>query len=80
MKIADEVKVSLVTAACILVLAIISKGFSLQLDFISQYAPSWTFVVYIITRDQAKKCSHETLYWSVAIVAVTAAVLALYSF
>jgi len=81
MKIADEMKVALVTAACILGVAIISKNvLNVQLDFISQYAPSWTFIVYIITRGQAKKCKHETLYWSIAIVAVTAMVLALYSF
>ncbi len=79
MKIADEIKVSLVTAACILIVAIVSKNvLNVQLDFVSQYAPSWMFIVYIITRGQAKKCKHEALYWSIAIVAVTAAVLALY--
>ena len=79
MKIANEVKVSLVTAACILAIAVISKNvLGVQLDFVSQYAPSWMFIVYIITRGQAKESDHETLYWSIAIVAVTAAVLALY--
>jgi hypothetical protein len=79
MKISDEIKVALVTAACIIIMAVISKSLSLQLDFVSQYAPSWTFIIYIITREQAK-CKHDTLYWSIAIVAVTAMVLALYSF
>ena len=81
MKIADEIKVSLVTAACILGLAIISKNvLSVQLDFLSQYALSWMFIVYILTSQQSKKIKHNALYWSVAIVAVTAMVLALYSF
>ena len=81
MRIADEIKVALVTAACILGMAIITKNvLNVQLDFISQYAPSWVFIVYIITRGQAKKYSHEALYWSIAIMAVTIAVLALYSF
>jgi len=81
MKIADEIKVSLVTAACIMAMAVISKNvLSLQLDFISKYAPSWMFIVYILTSQQTKSVKHNALYWSIAIVAVTAMVLALYSF
>jgi hypothetical protein len=81
MKIADEIKVSLVTAVCILILAIVSKNvLNIQLDFISQYGPSWMFIIYIITRGQKQKCRHETFYWSLAIIAVTALVLILYSF
>jgi Mn2+/Fe2+ NRAMP family transporter len=81
MKIADEIKVALVTAACILAVAVISKNvLNVQLDFISHYAPSWMFIVYILTSQQSKKIKHNALYWSIAIVVVTAAVLALYSF
>ena len=81
MKISDEVKVALVTAACILALAVIPKNvLNVQLDFISQYAPSWMFIVYILTSQQSRKIKHNALYWSVAIAAVTAMVLALYSF
>ncbi len=81
MKLPAEIKVSIVTAACILALAVITKNvLDVQLDFISQYAPSWMFIVYIITRGQEKKFRHEALYWSAAIIAVTAAVLVLYSF
>ena len=79
MKIADEIKVSLVTAACIMAMAVVTKNvLNVQLDFVSQYAPSWMFIVYILTSQQSKKIKHNALYWSVAIVAVTAMVLALY--
>jgi len=83
MKLADEIKVSLVTVGCILALAIISKNIlNVQLDFISQYGPSLMFITYIITRDQTKKSKKcgSALYWSLAIIAVTAAILVLYSF
>jgi len=82
MKLSDEVKVSLVTAFCILALAIVSKNIlNVQLDFISQYGPSWMFIAYIITKGEDKKskicCS--TLFWSLAIIIVTAAILLLYA-
>ena len=49
MKLSDEVKVSLVTAVCILALAIVSKNIlNVQLDFISLYGPVMVFIVYII--------------------------------
>ena len=40
MKLANEIKISLVTVVCILALAVISKNIlHVQMDFISQYAP-----------------------------------------
>lgn len=83
MKLADEVKVSLVTAACILALAIVSKNvLHVQLDIISIYGPVWIYIAYVSTRGSAKKSKwrDSTLYWSLLIVAVTAAILALYAF
>jgi len=55
-KLSDEVKVSLVTAVCILARGVISKDvLNIQLDFISQYGPVWMFMVYIITRGENQK-------------------------
>ena len=72
----DEVKVSLVTAVCILALAIISKNvLNVQLDFITQYGPVWVYIAYISTKDKTKKSK----YWSLAIILVTLAILALYA-
>ena len=60
----DEVKVSLVTAVCILALAVIPKYvLKVQLDFITQYGPVWVYIAYIITKDKDKKSK----YWSLAI-------------
>ena len=81
-KLSGEVKVSLVTAACILALAIISKNvIHVQLDFISQYGPVWMFIVYIITRERAKesKVCGSTLFWSLAIALITVLVLIVYA-
>ena len=82
MKLTDEVKVSLVTAACILALAVISKNvIHAELDFISQYAPLWMFIIYLITRQRAEKSrsGRNTLLWSLAIVLITALVLVVYA-
>ena len=79
MKIADEIKVALVTAACIIAMAIQKNVLNLQLDFVSQYVPTLMFIAYILTSRQAKKVKHSAVYWSAAIVAVTAAILVIYS-
>ena len=75
MHLADEVKLSLVTAACLLALAIVSKNIlNVQLDFISQYGPLWIFIFYIISRSRA---SVSVLTWSSLIIFVTVAILIL---
>ncbi|KXA94866.1 hypothetical protein AKJ36_02100 [candidate division MSBL1 archaeon SCGC-AAA259I07] len=80
MEISDEVKVSLVTAVCVLALAIISKNIlQVELDFITQYGPVWLFITYIITRGK-EKSSGKPLIWSATIIIVTIAILFLYSF
>jgi len=82
MAMSDEVKVSLVTAVCVLSLAIVSKNIlSAQLDFISLYGPVWVFITYIITKDSLKnsKIGCNPLFWSLAIIVVTAAILILYA-
>jgi hypothetical protein len=82
MKLSNDVKVSLVAAICILVLAIRSKFFlAVQLDFISLYGPVWIYIVYVITRDKtgkSKTCNSPVL-WSLAIIISTLAILALYA-
>ena len=80
MKLANEIKVSLVTVVCILALAVISKNIlHVQMDFISQYASIWMFV--IITREKAKssKICGSPLFWSTAIVLITLAILVVYA-
>lgn len=81
MKLADEVKVALVTAACVLGIAIIFKNvLHVQADFIVSNGPFYLFVFYLITRGQAKKSKCDRpLYWSLAIIFVTLLTIALYT-
>ncbi len=75
MPMADEIKVSLVTAACLLAIAFVSKNIlNVQLDFLSQYAPLWIFIFYIISRSRA---TVSVLTWSSLIIFVTATILIL---
>jgi hypothetical protein len=80
MKLSDDLKVSLVTGACIIALAVFSKALQLQLDFISLYGPLWMFIVYIATKEVNKKsvCSNA-LFWSIAIILVTLAIMVVYA-
>ena len=81
MKLADEVKVALVTVACLLGIAVVFKNvLHVQADFIISNGPAYLFIVYIITEGQAKrsKCG-KPLYWSLAIIFVTLLIIALYA-
>lgn len=82
MKISDELKVSLVTAGCILALAIISKNvLNVSLDIISLYGPVWMLITYLGVKDQGKnkKLCRNPLFWSLAIILVTIAILLIYA-
>jgi hypothetical protein len=81
MKIPDEIKVALVTAACIILLAVVFKNIiRADVDFLIINSPSYIFIAYIVTWGQKKesKCS-SPLYWSLAIAAVTLAVILIYA-
>ena len=72
-----QVRVGLVTAACLLVEAVIAKNMlDVQLDFFSQLAPMWIFIVYQVSglRDRTSEIA-----FMITIVLVTAAILILYS-
>ena len=81
MKLANEVKVALVTAACVLGIAIILKNvLHVQADFIVSNGPVYLFIVYIITRGQANKSKcDKPFYWSLAIIFVTLMTIGLYA-
>lgn len=74
--------VSLVTGGCILALTIIARYvLDAELDFISQFAPVWVFCVYLGVgkRPESSATRWSGLVWSLAIAAVTVAVLAVYA-
>ncbi len=81
MKLANEIKVALVTAACLLGIAIIFKNvLQIKADFIVLNGPVYLLIVYLITRGQTKKLKYDKpLYWSLAIIIVTVLIIALYA-
>ena len=80
MRLTGDLTVSLVTAACILALAIVSKYFlDVELDFVSQYGPVWIYIVYIIGRDEARRSKRSTLLWSATIIVATVAIMVVYA-
>ena len=82
MRLSDEVKVSIVTAVCVLALAIVAKyAIEAKLDFVSQYGPVWIYIAYIITKDRTKQRGRSMwLLWALAEIVATVAILVLYSF
>ena len=82
MKLVSEVRVSLVAAICVLALAIISKYvINAELDFVSQYGPVWIFIAYIGTKSKKAKSRicDSSLFWSLAMIFVTVAILLIYA-
>ena len=80
MKIPDEIAVALVTAVCVIGLAIAFKNvFNVNVPFLSSIAtPIYPFIVYLITRPTIQRFKHETLLWSVVIALVSVFTLLLY--
>lgn len=73
----SQVRVALVTAACLLVEAVIAKNvIDVELDVISQLAPMWVFIAYLVSglRDRASEIA-----FMITLIVVTAAVLVLYA-
>jgi hypothetical protein len=72
-----QTRVALVTAVCLLVEAVVAKNvLDVELGFISQLAPFWVFVAFLVTglRDRTSE-----LAFTVAVVLTTIAVLVLYA-
>ncbi|KAA0238875.1 hypothetical protein EDM76_04125 [bacterium] len=72
-----QVRVALVTAVVLLVQAVLAKNvLDMELDFFSQNAPLLVFIAFLLGGSRSR--STEVAF-DVAIVAVSAAVLVLYS-
>jgi hypothetical protein len=72
-----QVTVSLVAAACVLVEAAVAKNaIDVKLDFFSQFAPMWIFIVYVVSglRDRTSEIA-----FIAATTLATAAILVLYA-
>jgi len=80
MKVPDEIALALVTAACVIGLAIAFKNvFNVNVPFLfSTATPIYPFIVYLITRPTLQRFKHEALLWSAAIVLVSVFTLLLY--
>ncbi len=82
MKVPDEIAVALVTAACVIGLAV---GFRNLLHInppflFSTAAPVYPFIFYLITRPTVRRFKYETVLWSAVIIAVAVLTLLLYVF
>jgi hypothetical protein len=78
----DDMKLSLVTAGCVLALAVVAKWFLLRrLDFISQFAPIWIYTAYLAMpkKEGQRTRPGSVLGWSALIIGVTAAVALVYA-
>lgn len=75
MKLTDEMKVSLVTAACIIAISFAARHSpGNNLDLVSRYGPFFMLLTYIAMRGSTyKQMFDKPLLWSAAIVAVTIA-------
>ena len=72
-----QVRVALVTAACLVVEAAIARNvIDAELDFVSQFAPLWVFIAYLVSglRDRVSELS-----FIAAIIVTTVAVLVVYA-
>ncbi|MDH4223853.1 MAG: hypothetical protein OEV55_09975 [candidate division Zixibacteria bacterium] len=75
---ADEIKVALVTGACIIASALIfKKVLHIEADSISSHAPSYLFIIYIISKHgiskgKKKQKRYRPLYWNLGIIFITA--------
>ena len=74
---ADEVKVALVTGACIIGQAIILKRvLHAKADLLMSNAPVYLFIIYLMVKGSKKESkSTKPLYWSLAIVLVTVLII-----
>jgi len=78
----DEVKVTLVTALCVLLLIILSNFLKIQIDFVSYLIPMIVLIIYlVIARNKTKQKNFflGPFFWSILVVIISAAVLAIYS-
>ncbi len=76
-RLTGEVWLSLVTAAALLIQAVVAKNvLEEELDFVSQYAALWVFIVFLISGERGRVAELGT---AAALVAVTGAVLTLYA-
>jgi hypothetical protein len=72
-----ETRVALVTAIALVLEAVLAKNvFEVELDYWSQFAALWVFIVFLITEERGRIAELGTI---LTIVAVTAAVLVLYT-
>jgi hypothetical protein len=78
MELPDEVKLAIVTAACVIASAIVFKNaLHIQPSF-NISPPLLVFIVYLIIRTTSK--TNYTLYWGLAIGVVTILTILLYAF
>jgi len=73
-----DLLVSLVTAVCVLALAVLSRWFLPRpISFLLQFAPVWVYIAYFLSAGRKRaprEVSSSSKVWSLTIVLVTVAV------
>ena len=87
MKLTDQTKVSIVTGICLLGLVVVLKNILLvpaeilSGDIIIYIIIYWPFIVFFpVKKEKTKKSKYDSpLYWSLLIILITLAIIALYA-
>ncbi len=80
MKIPGETSVALVAGACMVAIAVLFRNvIHKQVDMLVAIAPFYLFLVYLITRGQARKVgTNQVLAWNFVIILVTFVIILVY--
>ncbi len=72
-KMADEIKVAIVTGLCIIGLAIFfKKEVSEEVNYLVKFSPLFLFLIYLFSRGKKSKSKYDKpLYWIIGIIIVT---------
>jgi hypothetical protein len=80
-KLPEEVKVALVTAVCLLAIAVLFRNvIQKPMDLLVSIGPFYLFFIYLITRSQAKKAGGSPVkIWNIVIILVTFLIILIYA-
>jgi hypothetical protein len=81
MKLSDDTKVALVTAICLLAIALLFRSvIQKPMDLLVAIVPFFLFFIYLITRGQAKKSGgSQAKIWNIVISLVTFLIILIFA-
>ncbi len=81
MKLSNDVKVALVTAVCLLAIAVTFRNvIHKPMDLLVSIGPFYVFFLFLITRGQSKKSEDSQIkMWNIVIILVTFLIILIYA-